>query len=146
MINGYLWFSCEVYGHALLDLYYMMTFFVGWQYWSKQNKTFQASTFLRLGFLFAVILLTFLLYVFLRQVSSYLPFLDALNTACALIAQVLTCFRYKEAWILWIIHDGMNFYYAVICGLWFTAFKQFLYFSIAYYGWYRWETEICEPS
>jgi nicotinamide mononucleotide transporter len=149
ILNFNLYQQAGVYGHALLDLWYIATSLLGWSLW-KQQSIKKLSSIERILLMIALIVSSCVTYVFLKQASSQAAAWDSISFVTGIAAQLCMLFQRIDSWWLWILHDSMNFAVAYQVGLPFQVLKQFFYLLIAIRGYYHWiqytKKEISIPS
>ena len=139
-LNGYLYWSKAIFGHFLLDMYYILTSLIGWIYWTKkpkQPRTLKISTlsFIMLG----IGVGAFIISPILQHVKSNSPFWDAVSTLSALVAQLLLSQQVLQNWFFWIIHDLSHLIVCYHVGLPLQCIKIFIYVVMGLYGWFYWK-------
>lgn len=78
------------------------------------------------------------LYVFLIMTDDAQPFMDAVTTVPAFIAQILMILRYRESWYYWLIIDVGSIIMWSFVGNWIMV-VQFMFWTInCAYGLYKW--------
>ena len=83
-----------------------------------------------IGFIVLLLTLTFL--------GGEKPFLDALTTTLAFIAQILMVLRYRENWIVWFIMNIICVILFVNTGNW-CMVAQYVFWTVnTVYGYYQW--------
>ncbi len=116
LFYSYTSFHAKYFGEVMLNmLYYLPMNFIGWFAWKnhidsttgeviKQHLTFKKRI--------VVYLLTavgvFLYAPLLAVLGGSLPLIDSTSTVLSVTAQLLTVWRLKEQWILWIIVNGVS--------------------------------------
>ena len=92
------------------------------------------------GLLIGVTVLT----IILRNTNDPLPFLDAISTIPAFIAQVLMVLGYREQWLHWIIIDIASVIMFLMIGNWMMV-VMFIFWTLnCVYGWYKWTKSVYE--
>ena len=86
------------------------------------------------GLALGVTILTFVLL----KTSDPQPFLDAISTVPAFIAQILMVLGYREQWLHWLIIDVTSVIMFIAIGNWMMV-AMFIFWTInCIYGWYKW--------
>lgn len=74
----------------------------------------------------------------LTRTSDPQPFLDAISTIPAFIAQILMVLGYREQWLHWLIIDVASIIMFIAIGNWMMV-AMFIFWTInCIYGWYKW--------
>lgn len=82
------------------------------------------------------------LYIPLLFLGDTAPFLDALTTTLAFIAEILMVLRYKENWIVWFVMNIICTILFLITGNW-CMVAQYVFFTInTIYGYKIWKSAI----
>ena len=88
------------------------------------------------GIIFVVA--TAALYGILLKTNDPKPFLDAISTVPAFIAQVLLMLRYREQWIMWLIVDIATLILWCSIGNVFMIMQYVFWTLNCAYGYYKW--------
>ena len=79
-----------------------------------------------------------ILTIVLHQTNDPQPFLDAISTIPAFIAQILMVLGYREQWLHWLIIDVASVIMFIMIGNW-VMVAMFVFWTInCIYGWYKW--------
>jgi nicotinamide mononucleotide transporter len=136
-LNFLLYKQVGVYGHAMLDLWYLSISIYGWSAW--KNRAIKRLSLLHCSYLIILILIgSYLLQFFLTKIGSRAPNWDSLSITTALAAQLCMALKLIDNWWLWIAHDIMNFMMATEVNLSFQRIKQLIYLFIGIRGYYEW--------
>ena len=74
----------------------------------------------------------------LARTSDPQPFLDAISTIPAFIAQILMVLGYREQWLHWLIIDVASIIMFIAIGNWMMV-AMFVFWTVnCIYGWYKW--------
>lgn len=143
---GILFYDYQLYGDAFLQLYFMVTSFYGWYFWTVRKKESDQKPVVTLKGkqLFMVgltgILLTGLLGWFLdNYTDSNVPYVDGFCTALSFIAQFLMTRKVLQNWILWIIVDICYVPLYIYKELMLTAVLYTLFLALAVMGYMQWK-------
>jgi nicotinamide mononucleotide transporter len=79
------------------------------------------------------------LYIVLFNLEGSNPFLDALTTTLAFIAQILMIFRYKENWIVWFLMNIVCVALFITIGNWCMVAQYVFWIINTFYGYEIWE-------
>ena len=86
----------------------------------------------------ALVIGTIILTVVLSNTQDPLPFLDAISTVPAFIAQILMVIGYREQWLHWCIIDVASTIMFIMIGNW-VMVAMFIFWTLnCIYGWYKW--------
>ena len=134
---------------AWVNLFYFITQTYGIYAWYKiyrikqenQSAEVKAKKLNALGWLITMGGLlsgVTVLTIILRNTNDPLPFLDAISTIPAFIAQVLMVLGYREQWLHWIIIDIASVIMFLMIGNWMMV-VMFIFWTLnCVYGWYKW--------
>ena len=144
----YLAYQQKLYGEIYENIFYAITMIIGMYVWIKhlsdlKNNEYKvvAKQLSKCEFSIISILtciFIFGLYKYLINTDDTQPFMDAITTVPAFVAQILLTFRYREQWIFWsIINVGSIFMWANVHDYCMVA--QYIFWSIncilGYYSW-----------
>lgn len=110
---AYISYQAKYYGEVMLNiLYYLPMSFVGWFMWNKHvneetGEVKKTSLPWKKGSLvYGLTGVAIVLYGFiLKMLGGKLPFVDSMSTVVSVTAQILSVWRLKEQWVLWIVVD-----------------------------------------
>ena len=136
------------YGELVENAFYMLTTLVGIYTWSSnydagdEGNSVQARRLTAKGW--ATTLLLFAVgvaggYWLLRRTSDPHPFLDAISSVPAFVAQVLMMLRYREQWLFWIVVDAIKVVMWIIQGDCCMAAQFAFWIVVCFYGLKKWE-------
>jgi nicotinamide mononucleotide transporter len=140
-----LFYEYQLYGDAVLQLYFMGTSFYGWYYWIKRKESDKTpiAKLSNTGILKVIVsgfLLTFLLGWFLdNYTDTDVPYADGFCTAISFIAQFLMTRKILQNWILWIIVDICYVPLYLYKDLMLTAILYTLFLGLAVMGYLEWK-------
>ena len=139
----------HLWGEAWENLFYFITQTYGIYAWYKiyrvkkdnNSAEVKAKKLTLLGWVITmgalVIGVTILTYV-LHKTSDPQPFLDAISTIPAFIAQILMVLGYREQWLHWLIIDVASVIMFIAIGNWMMV-AMFIFWTLnCIYGWYKW--------
>lgn len=139
----------KLWGEAWENLFYFVTMIYGIYAWIKiynkrlDNKSSEvkAKKLNVVGWIvtmLAFILGTTVLTIVLSYTKDPLPFLDAISTIPAFIAQILMVTGYREQWLHWCIIDVASIIMFLMLGNWMMV-AMFTFWTLnCIYGWYKW--------
>lgn len=134
----------NLYGELGENIFYAATMVLGLFVWMKNRKDniVIPKKLSAGGYVFCTLFLfagSICLGSFLENYTNDTqPYLDAISTIPAIIAQLLMIFRYREQWLFWLIVD------VATCILWIAACDwcmaaQYIFWTVnCGYGWYMW--------
>ena len=136
------------YGELVENAFYMLTAFVGIYTWSRnydagdEGNSVQARRLTAKGW--GITLMIFFAgviggYWLLRRTSDPHPFLDAVSSVPAFVAQVLMMLRYREQWMFWIVVDVIKVAMWIMQGDWCMAAQFSFWIVICFYGLKKWK-------
>lgn len=135
----------RLYGEIAENVFYFVTMLYGMFHWARNyNDSLTEVKTRKLSGIYAVlvfiitVLLTVGLYNILTITDDTQPFVDAVTTAPAFVAQMLMVMRYKDSWFYWLIIDVGAIPMWVIAGDW-CMVAQFAFWSAnCIYGLRKW--------
>ena len=146
-LGTYMWLAAQqnFYGELVENVFYIITMFIGMWIWLKNfntDKQVVKSKKLSAKQLSIINVLTFVgilcLWKYLYMTNDTQPFMDALSTIPAFVAQILLMLRYREQWIFWIIIDVASIFMWAIADNWIMV-VQYIFWTInCIYGLKKW--------
>lgn len=137
----------KLWGEAWENLFYFITQTAGIFIWAKRYRIkakvaeVKAKKLNGFGWILTMGLLiigTVILTIILKNTNDPEPFLDAISTIPAFIAQILMCLGYREQWLHWGIIDVASVVMFVAIGNW-VMVAQFVFWTInCLYGYIKW--------
>lgn len=139
----------HLWGEAWENLFYFITQTYGIYAWYKiyrikednNSAEVKAKKLNTLGWILTtgvLIVGVIILTVVLHQTNDPQPFLDAISTIPAFIAQILMVLGYREQWLHWLIIDVASVIMFIMVGNW-VMVAMFVFWTInCIYGWYKW--------
>lgn len=142
----YIWLAYKQHFYAEIfeNIFYFVTMIYGIWLWknnidNNQNVKAKKLTLLQhflIGFGMCISILILWKYLYITNDTQ--PFMDALTTIPAFIAQILLMYRYREQWIYWGIIDIASIFMWLIAGNWLMVI-QFIFWTInCLYGYIKW--------
>jgi nicotinamide mononucleotide transporter len=139
----------HLWGEAWENLFYFITQTWGIYAWYKiyrikknnNSAEVKAKKLNTIGWIItmgALLIGTTILTIVLRNTSDPQPFLDAISTIPAFIAQILMVAGYREQWLHWLIIDVASvIMFIMVCNWMMVA--MFIFWTLnCIYGWYKW--------
>lgn len=138
-------FGERFYAEIGENVFYFITMLYGLFHWfrhynseSKEVNTRQLSSVHNVCIGMACVFGIVFLYIFLRMTDDTQPFMDAITTVPAFIAQILMILRYRESWYYWFIIDVGSIVMWSFANNWLMV-AQFLFWTVnCMYGFYKW--------
>jgi len=138
-------FQQHLWGELVENIFYVITttiaLFIWIKHYNKDEKEVEARTLTKfqifLCFMVFVIS-TVLLYVILLKTNDPQPFLDAVSTVPAFIAQFMLMFRYREQWIMWLVVDVATLILWISIGNIFMIAQYVFWIMNCIYGFIKW--------
>ena len=143
----YVFASNQLYADASLQVFFIITSFIGWKTWVRTRGVPQLPVtkagsrriaLLVLGALPAIAAYGFLLH---RYTNAYAPFVDSFVVGASVVAQYLLMGRRIETWPGWLIVNTVSVPLFFSRGLTITAWLYVLYWFNAFLGWWHWRKE-----
>lgn len=135
----------QLWGELGENVFYLVTTTIALFLWKKnynkdeklvKAKKFKYKEWLISGMVFVVA--TAVLYRILLKTNDPKPFLDAVSTVPAFIAQVLLMARYREQWVMWFIVDIATLILWISIGNVFMIMQYIFWTLNCIYGYYKW--------
>lgn len=137
----------HVWAEFVENIFYAITMIIGIVIWIKNyNKekfevnskklTFNQKVISGLVFMLGSLGLAFILDIY---TNDPYPWLDAISTVPAFIAEILMMFRYKEQWTFWLIVDISSIFLWIMIGNPFMIVQYILWSLNCIYGMYKWK-------
>lgn len=139
----------HLWGEVFENVFYFITMLYGTYVWIKRYHTrsdngsseVMARKLNAVGWIVTVgslVVGTIALTTILALTNDPLPFVDAISTVPAFIAQVLMCLGYREQWLYWAIIDVASIIMFIMLGNWVMT-AQFIFWTLnCLYGWVMW--------
>ena len=138
----------RLYGEIAENVFYFVTMIYGMYHWMKHYNYEEAEIETRSlnagqkAWVFIITSIsTLILFNILVATDDTQPFMDAVTTAPAFVAQILMISRYKDSWVYWFIIDAGAIPMWVVAGDW-CMVAQYVFWSInCIYGFYKWKND-----
>ena len=139
----------HLWGEAWENLFYFITQTYGIYAWYKiyrvkkdnQSAEVKAKKLNAVGWIVTMGILVVgvtALTIILKMTNDPYPFIDAISTIPAFIAQFLMVLGYREQWLHWLIIDIASVILYIMIGSW-VMVAMFVFWNInCIYGWYKW--------
>lgn len=143
----YLALQEKLYGEVGENIFYMFTTLIGMYIWYKnykcnnteaevETKCLSKNEYISV-WIFNITFIILLYYWFIHTNDSQ-PFMDAITTVPAIIAQILMICRYREQWVFWFIIDVASIWMWSVANDWVMVI-QFIFWTInCIYGFIKW--------
>ncbi|MDD2299654.1 MAG: nicotinamide riboside transporter PnuC [Fermentimonas sp.] len=155
----YICFVARLYANAGINIVYLISNLFGWYMWSgKSNNqrleisrnTLKQNIISWISVVFIYVIVFFILRWVNRAdyeyIHSYLPWMDAFNTAFFLVATILMAVKKLENWLFWIIGDIISIPIFASQGLYFTSIQYTVFLILAILGWKEWKVKVNSKS
>ena len=156
-----LFYQIRLYSDMMLQVVFLFLSIYGWYKWKKPSKGLENKnnelkiTLLtgkqRLLILILISLLTYFLYLFVKDIHIILPTFfpeparaplrDAFTTVASITAQYIMCKKKLESWVLWIAVDVIAFVYYFQAGVALVGIEYILFTVLATTGLIKWRKE-----
>jgi nicotinamide mononucleotide transporter len=140
-----LFYDYQLFGDAVLQIYFLSTAIYGWYYWIKRKQEHEKPivSLSKKEFALAVggiAVLSVLLGMFLDHFTpTNVPYADGFCTAMSFVAQYLMTRKVLQNWILWIVVDACYVPLYIYKDLYLTAVLYTLFLAIAAMGYLDWK-------
>ena len=138
-------FQQRLYGELVENIFYVVTTTIALFIWVKnynnEEKEVEARKLSQRGILIysAIFVIgTLVLYGFLLRTNDPQPFLDAVSTVPAFLAQILLMTRYREQWIMWLVVDIATLILWISIGNIFMVMQYIFWILNCIYGYIKW--------
>lgn len=135
----------HLYGELVENIFYAVTMVAGIVIWifnyNKEKyevKPKSLGIWPAFAWMLAFVLDTLMVTLFLMGGDDPYPFLDAVSTVPAFIAQILMIFGYKEQWRYWLVVDVSSIVMWAMIGNIFMVVQFVLWTANCVYGMYKW--------
>lgn len=135
----------RLYGEIAENVFYFVTMVWGLYHWLKhynydfaevETRTLNAGQ--KTWVLIVTVLLTLVMFNILLVTDDTQPFMDAVTTAPAFVAQILSIARYRDSWIYWLVIDVGAIPMWAVAGDW-CMVAQYVFWTInCIYGFKKW--------
>lgn len=135
----------RLYGEIAENAFYFVTMLIGMYHWAKhynEQETVVETRKLNVGqkmwVAIGTLIGTFAMFNVLAATDDTQPFIDAVTTAPAFVAQTLMILRYRDSWIYWLIIDAGAIPMWVIAGDWCMVAQYVFWTANCIYGFKKW--------
>lgn len=138
----------NLYGEIIENIFYFVTMLYGMFHWnshynneSLEVKTRHLAAKQNVLVFVATALASVALFYGLLITNDTQPFMDAVTTVPAFVAQILMILRFKESWFYWFIIDLGSIIMWAIASDW-CMVAQFVFWTAnCVYGYYMWNKD-----
>lgn len=137
------WQEC-LWAKVAENIFYLITMIIGFFIWNNHYENDEVET--KTISLYNIIILIISVIVgslvcgkILTFTNDLHPYIDALTTLPAFVAQFLMIFRYREQWIFWFIIDIGCLILWIIIGNWCMVAQYIFWSANCFYGWLNWK-------
>ena len=135
----------NLYGEIVENAFYLVTMLIGLSHWldnynedkvSVETRKLNAAQkmWITIGTLFG----TFIMFNILLLTDDTQPFMDAITTIPAFVAQILMILRYRDSWFYWLIIDVGSIIMWGIAGDWCMVVQFIFWTANCIYGLKKW--------
>lgn len=146
---GMLFFQIKLYADMALQVFYVITGFIGWYMWKfggAHHSALQVQKLTLKGRIILMALITPTVFVVGKLLAAFtdasLPFLDSLASALSVLAQLLMMRKLFESWVLWITVDVLSVGIYCFKGVYLTAGLYVLFLGLAIAGFVAWRRHL----
>lgn len=142
LINAVLYAHLGIYGHAFLDVYYLVFCFFGYRYWKSWKKgdgIYALSGHQWLLTLGLIAILTPIIYQILGVIQGKHSVFDSWSLSTGMVAFAAMSFQVREQWVLWGFHHFAKLFLTIQAGLYFQMIKSIIQIGLALWGLRRWD-------
>ncbi len=143
-----LFWHSRLFADSSLQIFYVVTGFVGWYWWlhggeKKQQLRVQRTSWkLAIALALAWALGTAGMRRYLISVNDSAPFWDALTTVGSLVAQLMLTRKLLENWLIWMAVDVVYVGLYSYRHLFLTAVLYAIFFAMCVVGWRDWRSSV----
>ncbi|MDD3787430.1 MAG: nicotinamide riboside transporter PnuC [Petrimonas sp.] len=156
LIYIYICIAARLYANAGINAVYFVSNVYGWYMWSRVDENAQSLRITQntrvqnlmswsavaIIYVGALLLLRFANRTDVAYLQSYVPYVDAFNTAFFLVATVLMAFKKVENWQFWIIGNIVSIPIYASQALYFTSIQYSVFLVLAILGYREWKRKI----
>lgn len=140
-------FQEKLWGEVIENIFYATTMIIGMHVWMNNTDKYEHNKIkakqLKPNNLIKILLLTtfstLILWLILKNTNDSQPFVDAISTVPAFVAQILMILAYREQWYFWLIIDVASIYMWVHAGNWCMTAQFTLWTINCIYGLKNWK-------
>lgn len=142
-----LFWHARLFADSLLQVFYLVTGFIGWYWWLHGGKHKDElpvqKTGLKRGLIIAVIgvISTVLMHKYLVSVKDSAPFWDSITTVGSLLAQAMLTRKLIENWHLWMAVDVIYVGLYASRHLYLTSILYVIFFAMCISGLIDWQRD-----
>jgi nicotinamide mononucleotide transporter len=145
LVSIFLFYELKYYSESILYIYYVVIGFYGLWLWTKNNsnsdqlKVSNNSLVQNLLLVVIGVVMAFSLgYVFKNYTDASSPYLDAFTTIFSFIASYLEAKKVLNAWLFWIIINGLTLFLYYNKDLNFYFGLTVVYTIFSFVGFIKW--------
>lgn len=138
-------FSSQLYGDMLLQLFYLIMGIYGWYIWSRKKESVPAVPVTRItlpvfgGLLVSIAIMTLGFGYLLTFTDDPIPYWDGFTNALGIAGTWMTARKYLENWLLWIFANLVCVAIYYYKGLYPTMVFYFIMTVLAYRAYFMWQ-------
>lgn len=147
LMMGVVYYAGGLFGSAALQLFFLVTQYIGWRRWRlgtekdlrKSSRRLQAAHW---GILLPVAVLAYASGVWLlRRAGGEAVWVDSFVTTGSVVAQSLMVLGYGECWLWWLAVDVVYVWLMWDQNLFAFLFLYLVFCAMALNGWSQWTRE-----
>lgn len=143
-VSIYVFYDSNLKAESALNIFYLLMAVYGWYEWKYGSKKQDELPISQWPFKYHIInivvsgVLTYVLGIYLIDIGSANPFVDAFTTVFALVATFMVARKVLENWVYWIVVDAVAVYLYISRDLYLFALLSVVYTIIAIVGFVNW--------
>lgn len=138
-------FEQNLYGEIAENAFYLVTMLIGLSHWLDNYnedkvavETRKLNAAQKMWIAIGTLFVTLIMFNILLLTDDTQPFMDAITTIPAFVAQILMILRYRDSWFYWLIIDVGSIIMWGIAGDW-CMVVQFIFWTVnCIYGLKKW--------
>jgi nicotinamide mononucleotide transporter len=142
ILFGVLFYQSQLYADVTLQVFFVITGFIGWYNWSKKTTLNPISkTPIKQMLLYASLAIVVAFgygYILHLYTDAYAPFIDSLVLTGSVLAQLLLMKRKVENWPIWLLVNTLSVPLYYNRELYVTSAMYAIFWINAAYSWYHW--------
>lgn len=145
-----LFWHARLFADSLLQVFYLVTGFIGWYWWLHGGKRKDELPVQRTGIKKGLIILligiisTVLMHKYLVSVKDSAPFWDSITTVGSLLAQAMLTRKMIENWHLWMAVDVIYVGLYASRHLYLTSVLYIIFFAMCVSGLVDWRRDLAK--
>jgi nicotinamide mononucleotide transporter len=150
VVSGAVFLGRSFHGSAALQLFFLVTQFVGWRNWRNGDQkdlrlSSRSLTKRQVAKLLGGGLVCWILLIpILQQTGGVSAWADGFATTGSILAQTLMVLRYRECWLVWLVVDVVYVGLMAQQTLYFFFLLYLVFCATAWNGWRQWTRDLEE--